>query len=150
MELSTHFSLEEATASETAERKGIKNQPADSISQVMHRTATAMERVRALLGNIPLHINSWYRCPELNEAVGSKPSSQHLLGEAVDFICPSYGTPYEIAMVLIDNKDLIRYDQLIYEHTWIHISFCAADKTPRYEVLTLMPGNTYARGMVNR
>jgi zinc D-Ala-D-Ala carboxypeptidase len=147
MELSTHFSVEEATASEIASRNGIDNSIPPALMGTVYKTATCMERIRALLGNIPLHINSWYRCPELNSAVGSKSTSQHLRGEAVDFICPQYGTPYDICQRLIDNKDLIRYDQLIFEHTWVHISFGPMN---RGEVLTLMPGNTYTKGLVQR
>lgn len=147
MELTTHFSTEEATASEIAARNNIDNSPSAAILATMTKTAMAMERIRALLGNKPLHVNSWYRCPALNTIVGSASTSQHLLGEAVDFICPQFGTPLEIAKLLIDNKDLIRYDQLIYEHTWIHVSFSSRNRS---EILTLMPGNTYQKGLVNR
>jgi len=89
----------------------------------MEKTAAHMERVRAALGNKSIHVNSFYRSPAVNAAVGSKSTSQHLLGEAVDFICPAFGTPVEICRKLIELHDLIRFDQLILEHSWVHISF---------------------------
>lgn len=143
-QLSDNFTLEEATLSQTASRLGISNIPTPDIEQVMRKTAVAMERIRALLGK-PVHINSWYRCPQVNAAIGSNnTTSQHPKGEAVDFIAPTYGTPYEICKLLIDNADLIRFDQLIYEHTWVHVSFTA---NPRNQVLTLMPNKTYSHGL---
>lgn len=140
--LSDHFTLEEATISQHA-RLGLDNQPNAETFLVMRKTAIGMERVRALLGK-PVHINSWYRCPQINALVGSSATSQHPKGQAVDFIAPAYGTPYEICKLLIDNADLVRFDQLIYEHTWIHISF---NSTPRNMVLTLMPNKQYQKGL---
>lgn len=150
MYLTDHFSYEEVIASETAERKGIDNTLPVALNTTVDHTATAMERVRALLGNVPLHVNSWYRCHLLNQAVGSKDTSQHTKGEAVDFICPLFGTPKDICEKIIANKELIRFDQLIWEHTWVHISFVADDSKARGNVLTLMPGNTYATGIVEK
>lgn len=144
--LSEHFSLEEALRSQTAERNEIDNTPTPEILEVMKKTAIGMEKVRALLSNKFVVISSWYRCPRLNTAVGSASTSQHIKGEAVDFVSPQFGTPLEVAKFIVDNKDLIRYDQIIYEHTWVHISFVASN--PRMQALTLMSGNTYAFGII--
>lgn len=148
--LSNNFSLAEAIASETAERNGIDNTPPTDILVVMNKTAIGMERVRAMLGNKSIHTNSWYRCHDLNLAVGSKDTSQHPKGEAVDFICPLYGSPLDICKLLIANQSLIRFDQLILEHTWVHISFAIVNGNPRNQVLSLLSSGHYAPGLTDK
>lgn len=144
-QLTAHFSLEELTRSSTAVRMGISNTP--DLETVMHLTVCALglERVRALLGGQPLSIDSGYRCPALNKAVGGVADSAHLYGYAADFICPSYGTPAEIARA-IAASDLV-FDQCIQEGTWVHISF---DPRARRQALTAKfgPGGaTYSSGV---
>ena len=120
--LSPHFSLEEAILSQTASRLGIDNTPPESVISVMEKAATGMELVRRELNSNPIHINSWYRCPALNTAVGSKPTSDHLLGWAIDFTCPTQGTPEQLVRTLL--KSNIDFGQIIYEfESWVHISF---------------------------
>lgn len=122
MQLSTNFSLSEFTASEMAARHGIDNTPPDDLLPTLQRTAEGLERVRALLGDKPITITSGYRCPKVNILVGSKPSSQHLLGEAADFKCPAFGTPAQIMRRIVNSN--IPYDQVIIEYSqWVHISF---------------------------
>jgi hypothetical protein len=148
--LSDHFSLEEFFSSNKALALGINNTTDNpTILAALCRTATKLEKVRVLLGNLPIHIDSGYRCPELNIAVGSHPSSQHLKGEAVDFICQEYGSALQIARTIVANKDLVRYDQLILEHTWVHISFSSPTVVARGEVLSLLNGGKYAVGLTN-
>lgn len=148
--LSDHFSLDEAIASETASRKGIDNMPSLADKLIMQKTAVKLEKVRALLGNRSIHINSWFRCRNLNFAIGSKDSSQHIKGEAVDFICPSFGSPADICKELVAHKDLIQFDQLILEHTWVHISFAILSGKPRYEVLSLLGNGGYVIGLTDK
>lgn len=132
MNLSPNFTLAEFTFSETAARKGINNDPPALMYATLKRTAEGMEQVRSLLG-FPIRITSGYRSPELNAAVGSKGTSQHTLGEAVDFTCAKYGDPKKI-VTRIMNSD-IKFDQLICEFdSWVHISF--SDKNRR-QVLTI-------------
>lgn len=132
--ISTYFSWDEVILSPTAARWGLDNLPPAEVVPAIQYTAACMDRVRKLL-NRPILVNSWYRSPEVNKAVGSKSSkSQHCKGEAVDFICPSYGSPRAVAKVLADNLALLKFDQLIYEYTWVHISFSV---NPRGQVLTL-------------
>lgn len=148
MNLSTHFTLHEALFSSTAGRFGIDNShPTEAIIEEALSTASMMERVRLILGEIPLHIDSWIRCLELNRALRSKDTSQHILGSAVDFICPTYGTPLVIAQKLIDNTAYIDFDQLIYEHDWIHISHDSKIGIQRHDVLTLTLDGKYASGL---
>jgi zinc D-Ala-D-Ala carboxypeptidase len=151
MMLSEHFSLDEATISQTASRLGIDNSPSQFTPEILLqavRTATKLEKVRALIGH-PLHIDSFLRCLLLNRALGSKDTSQHVEGKAVDFICPTYGTPLEIVKLLIANVSLIDYDQLILEYTWIHISFCSPGSIPRHQVLSLLKSGGYTIGLTD-
>ena len=130
MQLSEHFTLEEFTASQTAIRRGLNNQPSVAMIERLRKTAAQMEKVRALLG-VPITINSAYRSPSVNRAIGGAATSQHCKGEAVDFVAPRFGTPKQICMAIMASN--IVYDQLIFEGSWVHISF--ADK-PRRSNLT--------------
>lgn len=131
MQLTQHFSLEELTASSTALRRGINNTPdAKIIANLSHITAPGMETVRDLLDH-PIIVLSGYRSPILNKVVGGSLDSAHMTGYAVDFICPDYGTPNDIVKLIEQSN--IRFDQLIYEGTWVHISF---DPRQRGQVLT--------------
>lgn len=132
--LSEHFTLEEAIYSPTAINRGIDNHPTLEALERMKYTAIKMEAVRQVLGNKAIYVTSWYRGPLLNKAVGGVPNSQHSKGEAVDFICQGYGNPKQICKALIDHKDVLEYDQLILEPTWVHISFIP--NNPRMKELT--------------
>lgn len=146
MKLSAHFSLEEATFSRTAVSRGLENIP-DSVQLArMKYTAAKMEIVRTVLGDNPIKINSWYRGPQVNAAVGGVDTSQHSKGEAVDFTSAWAGTPLEICKILMAHRGLIGYDQLIYEQTWVHISF-VSDKQPRGIELTFLGKGEYAVGI---
>jgi zinc D-Ala-D-Ala carboxypeptidase len=89
--LSEHFTLEEATHSDTAIRQGINNQPNDKQLENMKIAAEGMEKVRAALGK-PISVNSWLRLPEVNVAVGGSKVSSHMDGWAIDFTS-SFGNP---------------------------------------------------------
>lgn len=130
--LSPHFTLDEAVFSSTALRRGIDNTPPQDVMDNMAAAANSLEIVRAILGR-PMHIDSWYRCPDLNAAVGGAPSSAHQHGWAIDFISPEYGTPLEIVHAIVAARDDIRFDQCIQEGNWVHISF---DPQMRGRVLT--------------
>mgnify|MGYP001579234496 CR=1 FL=1 len=118
MNLSAHFTLEEMTHSEIAMRKGIDNTPSAEVIVNLTELAGVLEQVRDLLG-VPIHINSAYRGPKVNAAVGGSPTSAHMTGQAADFIAPQFGTPIKIAELIAASN--IDFDQLIYEGTWVHI-----------------------------
>lgn len=126
-QLSAHFTLEEATLSQTAARLGLENAPDLTVVRNMKHAALSMELVRLELGGLPININSWYRSPEVNKAVGSKPTSAHVTGFAIDFTCPKYGSPRKIVEAIKASN--IQYQQLILEFPesasggWAHISF---------------------------
>jgi zinc D-Ala-D-Ala carboxypeptidase len=126
MKLSANFSLAEMTKSQTATRKGIKNEPStEHVENLIHLAETVLQPVREHFGK-PVAISSGYRSPALCEAIGSSSKSQHAKGEAADF---------EIHGV--DNKELAtwiskntEFDQLILEFYvpgdpnsgWVHCS----------------------------
>ncbi len=146
--LSDHFSLAEA---QVTSHRDIDNFVPFALIPVVMKTALGMEKVRLLLGGNPISINSWYRNPELNLRVGGSKNSQHMKGEAVDFICPKFGSPQEIVKELMQHSLLLRYDQLIYEHTWVHISWNSIPGAKqRNQVLTLLSKGGYATGLTDK
>jgi len=143
MMLSPHFHLSEFTTSQEAGRRRIDNTPSAEILQNLRETAKAMEKVRALLGNKPILISSGYRSLALNTAVGGSASSAHIRGEAVDFICPGFGSPLEICRAIAASD--LAFDQLIEEAgAWVHLGFGGRW---RREVLTWRPKGGYRRGL---
>ncbi len=143
MNLTEHFTLEEFIQSTIAKERGIDNTPTDEIIFKLHLTADGLERVRAILG-FPIKINSGYRCEALNLAVGGSLNSQHMRGEAVDFTCPGFGSPFQIGKLLASLIQTTHIDQLIMEGTWVHCSFTPS---PRQDILTMKNGQ-YFRGIV--
>lgn len=137
MMLSDHFSLAEFCASQTADRLGINNDPPADLLSVLKRTAMGMEVVRSRLGGMPIIISSGYRSRALNRALGSKDTSQHTLGQAVDFICPRFGSVEKVFDEL--RQSSVSYDQCIREYAgkgggWVHISF---SDSPRRQALII-------------
>ena len=143
MNLSAHFTLAEFTASQTAARHGIDNMPVPAAIQNLIRVALALEVIRKLIG-MPIIITSGYRSPALNALVpGSSETSAHMRGAAVDFIMPSFGTPYQVCKTIVGMQ--LPFDQLIHEFTWVHL---AIEPPTRREVLSKFHGKPYVRGLV--
>ena len=140
MQLTEHFSVEEMTATQTR----IDNTPPQEVMSSLRIVAESMEIVRGALGDRPIHVNSGYRSPEVNTAVGGSKTSAHMQGFACDFICPKFGTPIEVCEAIVAAG--IRFDQLIEEGTWVHISFA---RPMRQEVLTKR-GPGYTPGLSER
>tara|TARA_R100000900_G_scaffold76222_1_gene59839 strand:+ start:407 stop:850 length:444 start_codon:yes stop_codon:yes gene_type:complete len=133
---SPNFSLDELIFSETATRKGIDNTPDDSALDNLYKTAMEMENVRELLDNNPILISSGYRCLALNELLGSKPTSAHIRGLAVDFTCPKFGDPDDIVDTIFRSH--IQYDQIILEFDkWVHIAFPKDGESARKKALII-------------
>ena len=144
MRLSTHFTLDEATRSQTATRKGIDNMPTPEVIANLTEAAGEMEAVRELLGT-PVIVSSWYRSAKLNAAIGGSSTSSHISGWAVDFSAPGFGTPLEVCKAI--HASTIKYDQLIYEGNWVHISF-APDMRQIAMSATFLGGRaTYSMGI---
>jgi|TARA_S200000501_G_scaffold378078_1_gene439001 hypothetical protein len=150
--LSTNFTLQEFTKSQTAIRQGLDNTPS-----TLH-----LHSAKLLFGNVvqPVRdnfgvtvINSGYRGPALNEAVGGSSKSQHCKGEAVDIECPGTAN-YDVANWIKEN---LEFDQLILEFYtpgipdsgWVHVSYKAEGN--RKSVLTAMKENgktVYKQGLI--
>ena len=135
MNLSPHFTLDELTASQTAARKGLDNTPNATEVANLVRVAALFEEVRALL-NKPILINSGFRSKQVNDAVGSRDTSQHRIGCAAD-IRVSGMTPREVVEACIAAN--IGYDQIIEEFgSWTHISVPNTPSTaPRRQALII-------------
>ena len=133
MKLSPHFSLEELTHSDTAVRLGIDNTPTVEIIDNLTFLANELEYVRTILGH-PMLISSGFRSHVLNNHLGSKRTSSHTKGLAVDFICPSFGNPRSVCDAIVSAN--INYDQVILEYDrWVHLSFTQGE--PRKEALII-------------
>ena len=132
MQLSNNFRLSEFTRTDTAKRLGIVNE-CSSVEQVLNLAYlchTVLQPLRDRFG--PIRINSGYRCPELNEAVGGVANSHHLRGEAADIYLPSVEKGREYLAFL---KTLPCVDELIWERSgntyWIHVSAKRLRQTER-------------------
>ena len=129
--ISKHISDKEGIYSITATRLGLENIPSEYIRQNMELLAEKIfEPLRKEVGG-PIKINSFYRCPELNQAIGGSARSQHCEGRAID-LDDSYGymSNAEMFNYIKNNLD---YDQLIWEFgddnnpDWIHVSYVDND-----------------------
>ena len=129
MKLSENFTLEELIRSNTAERMGIDNVPKDEkvVENLRSLCLEVLQPLRDYVG-APVHINSGYRCPELNMTVGGVKNSQHCRGEAADIRIVSPKQGREWAAWIEDN---CRFDQMLLERNkngavWLHVS-CKRD-----------------------
>nr|WP_312294698.1 D-Ala-D-Ala carboxypeptidase family metallohydrolase [Brevundimonas diminuta] len=146
MRLSDHFSLAELTVSATAARKGISNVPPSLVLDTLVLTADRMEKVRALLDDHPIIVLSGYRSPAVNAAVGGSKSSAHMTGHAVDFICPRFGTPAQVAAHLA--KHLTGFDQLIEEFgEWVHVGFGPGKRGQKLTARKVNGRTVYSQGI---
>ena len=147
MQLSKHFTLEEFEKSQTATRKNIINKAGSGeIKNLGDLCYEVLEPVRAKFDK-PVTITSGYRSPELSEAIGSKATSQHCSGEAVDFEIAGVSN-LQVALWLTNN---VNFDQCILEFWtgeassgWIHVSY--KDGSNRKQVLTY-DGKSYTNGL---
>ena len=147
MQLSKIFSLEEMERTQTAQRMGIKNKAGSGeIKNLTDLCYNVLEPCRAKFDK-PIRISSGYRSEELCVAIGSKKTSQHALGMAVDMEIPSESN-LKVALWIQNNVD---FDQLILEYYtgeansgWIHVSFHEGNN--RKQVLTF-DGKSYTNGL---
>jgi len=153
MKLSKNFTLQEFTKSQTALRMGIDNTPNEEHMEAAEFLfANIVQKVRDNFG--PTVINSGYRGPALNEAVGGSSRSQHCKGQAVDIECP--GVPNaDVAQWIVDN---LEFDQVILEFYtpripdsgWVHVSYNNNGENRR-SILTAVKENgktVYKQGLI--
>lgn len=131
--MTPHFSLAELTHTDHREFDNIPN--TDEIAN-LQRLAELLEKVKALLGDKPVMINSAFRCKQVNDAVGSRDTSQHRLGCAADIRIPGM-MPDEVVRAVIASG--LPYDQIIREFDrWTHISVTnVAGASPRRQALII-------------
>lgn len=128
-----HFTIDELCRSETARSRGIDNTPAEEVRKNLTAlVANVLDPLREWYGK-PIYVNSGYRCPALNKAVGGVASSQHLTGQAADIDVNDRAENRKLMKHIEDNLD---FDQLIWENggAWIHVSY-RADGRNRRQVL---------------
>tara|TARA_R110002020_G_scaffold261816_1_gene476196 strand:- start:106 stop:561 length:456 start_codon:yes stop_codon:yes gene_type:complete len=129
--ISEHISYKEGVYSNTATRKGIDNTPNEKQLNNMELIANEVfEPLREWVAG-PIKINSFFRCPELNTAIGGSSKSQHCKGQAID-IDDTFGkaTNAEMYYFVKENLD---FDQIIWEFgdddnpAWVHVSYVSAE-----------------------
>ena len=130
--ISKHISYKEGVHSNTAIRRGIDNTPTDDQLYFMEIVAEEVfEPLREWVGG-PIRINSFYRGPELNKAIGGSTKSQHCHGQAID-IDDTYGKVANSEMYHYVKSNL-DFDQMIWEFgdddnpDWIHVSYVSPKK----------------------
>lgn len=131
--MTEHFTLEELTHTD---HRQFDNTPNDAELENIKRLAEFLEEVKTVLGGKPIMVNSAFRSKQVNDAVGSKDTSQHRIGCAADIRVPSM-TPDEVVRAVIASG--IGYDQIIREFDrWTHISVPnQAGGTPRRQALII-------------
>ena len=125
--ISKHISYKEGVYSITATRRGIDNTPNnDQLLKMVSVAEEVFEPLRAYVGG-PIKINSFFRCPELNTAIGGSSKSQHCKGQAID-IDDTFGRMTNAEMYNF-IKDNLEFDQIIWEFgddnnpDWVHVSY---------------------------
>ena len=133
MNLSPNFTLEELTITDHRE---FKNEPNPNETANLVRLASLLEQVKVAIGNKPVMVNSAFRSKQVNDAVGSKDTSQHRVGCAADIRVPGM-TPDQVVKAIMAAG--LAYDQLIREFDrWTHVSIPnhTTDK-PRQQALII-------------
>ena len=140
MNLTPNFTLDELTHTDHRE---FDNTPNDAELANIVRLADFLEQVKVVLGGKPIMVNSAFRCKQVNDAVGSKDTSQHRIGCAADIRVPGM-TPDQVVKAIIAAG--IGYDQVIREFDrWTHISIPNTVATaPRKQALIIDKAGTRA------
>ncbi len=130
--ISKHVSYKEGVYSRTAQRLGLKNEPTEDHLINMRVIAEKVFEPLRVHVNGPIKINSFYRGPELNKAIGGSSKSQHCNGQAID-IDDTFGHATNAEMYNFIKENL-NFDQMIWEFgtdknpNWVHVSYVSEDK----------------------
>ena len=138
--MTPHFTLEELTYTDHRE---FDNTPNEKELANLKRLALFLEDVKEALGGKPIMVNSAFRSKQVNDAVGSKDSSQHRIGCAVDIRVPGL-TPDQVVRAIIASG--LPYDQVIREFDrWTHVSVPnTPELAPRRQALIIDKAGTRA------
>ena len=130
--ISNHISYKEAIKSNTATRLGINNIPNDyQITNMVGVAVNVFEPLREYVGG-PIKINSFFRCEDLNRAIGGSSRSQHCEGRAID-LDDTFGHKTNAEMFHYIKENL-NFDQLIWEFgndknpDWVHVSYVSKEE----------------------
>lgn len=136
--MTPHFTLEELTHTD---HRTLDNTPNETEQANIQRLAEFLEAVKTLLGGKPIMVNSAFRSKAVNDAVGSKDTSQHRIGCAADIRVPSM-TPDQVVRAIIASD--LGFDQVIREFDrWTHISIPnQASGSPRKQALIIDKAGT--------
>lgn len=141
LRLSTHFTLDELLASDTAAAHALDNTPDTAALINLVRLAQVLEEARGVLAARPILVTSGFRGAALNRWVGGSRNSAHLEGRAADIVCPAFGAPLRVAQRL---KFGLSFDQLIYERfgsrEWVHIGIARLGEAPRQQAFSIING----------
>ena len=138
MNLTSHFTLEELTHTDHREFDNIPN---EKELENIQRLAEFLEKLKTVLGGKPIMVNSAFRSKQVNDAVGSKDTSQHRIGCAADIRVPAM-TPDQVVRAVIASD--LEFDQVIREFDrWTHISIPNQDDgKPRKQALIIDKAGT--------
>lgn len=138
MNLTEHFTLDELTHTDHRE---LDNTPNDAEFENLKRLAEFLEQVKTVLDGKPIMVNSAFRSKQVNDAVGSKDTSQHRIGCAADIRVPSM-TPDQVVRAVIASD--LAFDQVIREFDrWTHISIPNEPaRAPRKQALIIDKAGT--------
>jgi hypothetical protein len=133
MNLSAHFTLAELTHTD---HRQLENVPNEKELENLKRLAAFLEEVKVILGGKTIMVNSAFRSKAVNDAVGSKDTSQHRVGCAADFRVPGM-PPDEVVRNIVETD--LKFDQIIREFdAWTHISIPnIAGAIPRRQALII-------------
>jgi zinc D-Ala-D-Ala carboxypeptidase len=124
LQFAPNFPLSELVASSKARELGIVNGPPLSVLPRLAATSWMLQRIRDELG-VSMNVTSSFRNPVLNKAVGGSSTSDHLDGDAADFVAPAFGTPTQIAERLAPLVSVLEIGQIILEGVkgkqWVHV-----------------------------
>jgi len=132
MAISKHISDKESVYSRTAQRLGIDNTPTQEHKDNMVKLAVEVFEPLRSYASGPIKINSFYRSPELNKAIGGSSKSQHCNGQAID-IDDTFGILTNAEMYKFIKQHL-DFDQMIWEFgdednpDWVHVSYVSEDE----------------------
>jgi hypothetical protein len=140
MNLTDHFTLEELTHTD---HRTLDNTPNETELANIQRLAEFLETVKTLLGGKPIMVNSAFRSKAVNDAVGSKDTSQHRIGCAADIRVPGM-TPDQVVRAIIASD--LEFDQIIREFDrWTHVSIPnTPEAKPRKQALIIDKAGTRA------
>ena len=127
--------MKELAKSSTADKLSIDNTPTPEASAQLSNLVThVLDPLREMYGKA-ITVNSGYRCPKLNDAVGGAKTSQHMRGEAADITAGSKTENKKLFELIRDN---LPFDQLIDEsdYSWVHVSYVSTSKN-RKQILSL-------------